>query len=77
MKKLVSILLLATGLTASAQAAVIIGADAGYLVDAEEEYFSARLGYAFKANPALVHQLEVEVGYSEQKDSGLSRELGF
>jgi opacity protein-like surface antigen len=70
MKKLIAILLLTTGLAASAQAAVIIGADAGYLVDAEEEYLSARLGYAFKANASLVHQLELEVGYSKQEDSG-------
>jgi len=75
MKKLVSVLLLATGLAASAQAAVVIGADAGYLVDAEDEFISARLGYAFKANASLVHQLEVEVGYSSQEEFGIEGEF--
>jgi opacity protein-like surface antigen len=75
MKKLISVLLLATGLAASAQAAVILGADVGYLVDGEEAYYSARLGYAFKADPALVHHLELEVGYTEQKDSGVTGEF--
>ena len=75
MKKLVSVLLLVTGLAASAHAAVIIGADAGYLVDSEEEYISARLGYAFKADASLVHQLELEVGYSKAEDSGAEGEL--
>lgn len=75
MKKLISLLLLSTALAASARAAVVIGADAGYLVDAEDEYFSARVGYAFKADPALVHHLELEVGYTEQKDSGISGEF--
>jgi len=75
MKKLIAILLLTTGLAASAQAAVIIGADAGYLVDSEEEYISARLGYAFKADASLVHQVEVEVGYTNEEDSGAEGEI--
>lgn len=75
MKKLISILLLGSALAASAQASVVIGADVGYLVDAEEAYYSARLGYAFKADQALVHHVEFEVGYTEQKDSGVSGEF--
>jgi opacity protein-like surface antigen len=70
MKKLISVLILATGLAASAQAAVIIGVDAGYLVDAEEDFISARLGYGFKTDASLAHQVELEVGYTSQEDSG-------
>lgn len=74
MKKILTALLIATGLAASAQA-VIIGADAGYLLDSEEEYFSARLGFELKANGPASHQLELEVGYTDEKDSGLKADL--
>jgi opacity protein-like surface antigen len=74
MKKLLTALFIITGLAASAQA-VIIGADAGYLLDSEEEYFSARVGFEFKATEKASHQLEVEVGYSEAEEAGLEADL--
>src|SRR5688572_22345948 len=74
MKKLLTALFIITGLAASAQA-VIIGADAGYLLDSEEEYFSARLGFELKATEKASHQLELEVGYTEAEDAGLDADL--
>ena len=70
MKKFVSLVILAASLAASARAAVIIGGDVGYLVDAEEAYYSARLGFPVATKNTLSHQVELEVGYTEQKDSG-------
>lgn len=67
-------LLLITALTASAQT-VITGAEAGYLIDSEEEYLSGRLGFEFKANDSFSHQLELEVGYSKQEEFGIEADL--
>lgn len=74
MKKILTTLLIATGLAASAQA-VIIGADAGYLLDSEEEYFSARLGFELKASGPASHQLEVEVGYTDDHAGNFKADL--
>jgi outer membrane protein W len=74
MKKILTALLIATGLAASAQA-VIIGADAGYLFDSEEEYLSARLGFELKANGPASHQLELEVGYTDEEEGTLKADL--
>ena len=74
MKKILTALLIATGLAASAQA-VIIGADAGYLFDSEEEYLSARLGFELKANGPASHQLELEVGYTDEEEGALKADL--
>jgi len=75
MKKFVSLLLLATSLAASARAAVVIGGDVGYLFDAEEAYYSARIGFPVTTKNSLTHQVELEVGYTEQKDSGAKGEF--
>lgn len=64
-KLLLASLLLLTGLTASAQTTVIFGADAGYLLDSEEEYLTARLGFEYRGSERGSHQLELEVGYTE------------
>lgn len=74
MKKLLTALFIATGLVASARA-VIIGVDAGYLLESEEEYLSARLGFEFKARENLSHQAELEIGYSGASDAGLKSDL--
>lgn len=70
MKKIAIIALLATSLTTSAHA-LIVGADVGYLTDAKEEYLSARIGHEFKADASLSHQVELEIGYTGQKESGV------
>lgn len=75
MKKLLTALFIITGLAASAQAVIFVGADAGYLLDSEEEYLSARLGFEFKASETASHQLELEVGYSAAKEFGLEADL--
>ena len=69
MKRILAIALLTTSLAASAQAAAIVGFEAGYLTDAKEAYYSARFGYELKADTSLSHQLEVEIGYTEQSET--------
>ena len=75
MKKLLTTLVLISGLAASAQAAVIVAADAGYLLDSEEEFFSARVGFEISHANAFSHQLELEVGYTDAKDGGIKSDL--
>jgi opacity protein-like surface antigen len=70
MKKLVSLALIATSLAVSAQA-FVGGFDVGYLTDAKEEYISGRLGHVFNTDTNLNHQVEVEVGYTSQRESGV------
>lgn len=68
MKKFVSLALIAASLAVSAQA-LIVGADLGYLLDDKEEFISARLGQAIKADASLSHQVEVELGYSSHSET--------
>lgn len=73
-KSLIASLLLLTALKASAQT-VVTGAEAGYLLDSEEEYLSGRVGLEFRANGPFSHQLEVEVGYTDKKEFGAKADL--
>ncbi len=75
MKKLISPFLFLAGLATAAQAAVIIGTDVGYLVDSQEEYLTARVGFEAARGASFSHQVEFEVGYSEAAESGLSADL--
>ncbi len=75
MKKTISTLLFTAGLAAVAQAAVIVGADVGYLVDNREEYLTARAGFEVARGAAFSHQLEVEAGYSESSEAGLTADF--
>lgn len=70
MNKLVSLALVASSLAVSAPA-FVGGFDVGYLTDAKEEYISARLGHVFATDTNLAHQVEIEIGYTSQKDSGV------
>lgn len=69
MKKILVITLLAACFAVSAQAAAVVGFEAGYLTSWKEGYYSARLGYVVKADTSISHQLEVEIGYTEKSDS--------
>lgn len=70
MKKFVSLALIAASLAVSARA-LVVGADAGYLLDSEEEYISGRIGHAFSSDDSLVHHVELELGYTNEKESGV------
>jgi opacity protein-like surface antigen len=70
MKKFISFVLLATGLAVTARAGLVAGASIGYLVDSEEAYYSARLGYELKPIANSTHQLELEIGYTEYSELG-------
>jgi opacity protein-like surface antigen len=74
MNKLVSLALIATSLAVSARA-LVVGVDAGYLLDGEDEYVSARLGHAFKADANLAHHVEIEVGFISDKEAGFKGEI--
>ncbi len=64
MKKLLSALL-ALSLAVSAQA-VIVGASIGYLTDAKEAYYAARVGIEFSSTNSLAQIGEFEIGYTSQ-----------
>jgi opacity protein-like surface antigen len=70
MKKLIALAILATSLAVSARA-IIVGVDAGYLLDSEEEYISARLAFPLKVQGTLTQQLELEAGITSMEDSGV------
>lgn len=74
MKKLVPLMIIAASLAVSARA-LLVGADIGYLTDAKEEYISARIVHEFKTDTALVHQIELEIGYASEKESGAKGEF--
>lgn len=74
MKKIVSLFLIAASCAASASA-LNFGASAGYLVDSEDVYFAARGGLTLKATSAVIHSAELEVGYYEDSESGVTLSL--
>lgn len=61
-------------LAATAQA-LTGGAEAGYLVDSEEEYVAARAGLEFLRRSGLSHQGEIEIGYTEDSASGIKGDI--
>ena len=69
MKKILTIALISASLAVSASAAATVGFEAGYLTDSKEAYYATRLGFVLKADTSVSHQLEAEVGYSEQKET--------
>jgi opacity protein-like surface antigen len=69
MKKFLLPVFLATALAASAQT-FVTGVDVGYLIDADETYTTARLGWEFKANETYAHELGVEIGYTRATEAG-------
>ena len=75
MKKFITTLFILCGLAASAQAAVIVGVEAGYLVDSEEEYITGRLGFEVAQANSFSHQLELEIGYTDTEDALLKGEI--
>lgn len=74
MKKILTTLFIISTLAASARA-VIIGAEAGYLLDSHEEYLSANLGFELKASGPASHQLALEIGYTDSHDGGFKADL--
>lgn len=75
MKKLIALLFIVAVLAVASQAAVTVGTDLGYLLDTEEEYLSARAGFTVHSSTSFTQQIELEVGYTNTKDSGLEADL--
>lgn len=74
LKKFIPLALLALSLTAPARA-VIIGAEGGYLTDAQEEYLTARVGLQLANKNTLTHEIDLEIGYTQQKSAGAKADL--
>lgn len=74
MKKLLIPLLILTGLTASART-FVARADLGYLLDSEEAYSTASVGWQLKAGDTSAQFLEAEIGYTKATQAGGSANL--
>jgi opacity protein-like surface antigen len=62
MRTLLAVFALLTAVPTVSTAAPYVGASAGYLVDAKEDFLSARVGWAVFNDQRLTHALELEVG---------------
>lgn len=58
-----------------AAAAPNFGVSAGYLVDSQEEFIAARLGFEVAKGQTLSHQLEFEAGYTADKELGIEARI--
>jgi opacity protein-like surface antigen len=71
MKKLIRLLALCASSSAFA-GNLYLGTSAGYLVDSEEGYYAAQFGYAFAPTGPVASHVELEVGYTSERESGIS-----
>jgi opacity protein-like surface antigen len=74
MKRILIALLFITALAATARA-VHVGFDAGYLIDTEEEFLSARVGFEVARSNSLAHQLELEVGFTGSSEDDIDGDI--
>ena len=76
MKKLLVLTVLACAANSLMALSPYIGANAGYLVDSEKEYLTARVGIEFAKTQKLSHNVEFEIGrYSDGNDYGSEKLL--
>lgn len=75
MKKFIALLFFVAILAVASQAAITVGTDVGYLLDSEEEYLSVRAGFPVHTGTSFTQQIELEVGYTDTKDSGFKADL--
>ena len=74
MKKFISLALIAASLAVSAQA-LVVGVEGGYLTDAKEEYYTARIGTQLVTKDTLTQELGLELGYTKHKEFGVKSEI--
>ncbi len=74
MKKLL-LALLAAGFAVSAQAVIVTGFSVGYLTDSKEAYYAGRIGTELKADTAVTHIAELEIGYTSDSEGGASASI--
>lgn len=74
MKRILTSLLLITSLAAPAQA-VLVGVDAGYLLDSEEEFLAARIGFEVANARGISHQLDFEAGFTDTNEDGVKGDI--
>lgn len=74
MKKLITLIALSIATSAFA-ASPYVGASAGYLIDGETGFYTARIGTELAQAGGLTHAIEGEFGYTSDKDFGLKLEV--
>lgn len=62
-------------LASSAPGAVLIGLDAGYMIDSQEEYLATRFAIVTEPAEMKTHALEFEFGYAEAEELGVKAEI--
>lgn len=70
-KRLISTLTVLIASVTVANAAYV-GASIGYLIDGEEEMLAATVGTAFSKSENTSHNIELEIGYISDSESGIS-----
>ncbi|HYC71865.1 MAG TPA: hypothetical protein VEB66_11700 [Opitutaceae bacterium] len=73
-KKTLTALLVSCGLAASASA-IVTSFEAGYLIDSEAEYLTARIGLPVASSETRSHLFELELGHTDFTDSGVKSRL--
>ena len=74
MKKLLTLIALVAA-TSGFAASPYVGASAGYLIDDETGFYTARVGTDLLQTQGLTHSVEAEIGYASDKDMGLKIEI--
>lgn len=74
MRTILTLAFIAAGLSSPARA-VIIGNSAGYLIDHEKTYLTARVGGEFYSGELIRHIGEFEIGYVFDSGSGVETEV--
>jgi opacity protein-like surface antigen len=74
MKKLLTLIALAAATSAFA-ASPYVGASAGYLIDDEIGFYTARIGTDLVQKGGLTHSIEAEIGYASDTAYGVKLEI--
>jgi opacity protein-like surface antigen len=75
MNKLITVFALLTAVSTASAARPYAGAAAGYLIDSEEAYVSARFGFDVAQTQTLTHSLEGEIGVTSDSEEGISLDI--
>ncbi|HEX2101970.1 MAG TPA: outer membrane beta-barrel protein, partial [Candidatus Synoicihabitans sp.] len=59
----------------TAQAQFYAGAGVGYLIDSEEEYITAKIGYEVATAGRVTHAVEIEAGLYSDSASGIDMDM--
>lgn len=74
-KLLITTLTIAALMGLQSLRAAYAGAGVGYMIDSEEELFTAHVGFEVAAKGSLSHNMEFEIGYVEDSEMGVDVEI--